>query len=124
MGLFMVYCQKCGTKNDDDATFCKKCGNDLAAPRRYHHRNNECEDRCGDDECSDKRHPGAWSNFWMIILALIAIGIVISLLTRLFPSDLPNWFRNFEFWDIIPLLIGLVIVLFIIYMVSRPKHRD
>ena len=22
----MVYCHKCGTKNEDDAEFCSKCG--------------------------------------------------------------------------------------------------
>ena len=25
----MVYCSKCGKKNDDDAEFCKKCGKPL-----------------------------------------------------------------------------------------------
>ena len=30
----MVYCWKCGTKNDDDAEFCKKCGSNLKDTRR------------------------------------------------------------------------------------------
>ena len=30
----MVYCWKCGTKNDDDAEFCKKCGSNLNDTRR------------------------------------------------------------------------------------------
>ncbi len=25
----MVYCHNCGTKNDDDAEFCSKCGEPL-----------------------------------------------------------------------------------------------
>ena len=25
----MVYCSKCGKKNDNDAEFCNKCGNSL-----------------------------------------------------------------------------------------------
>jgi len=25
----MVYCAKCGTKNEEDAEFCKKCGASL-----------------------------------------------------------------------------------------------
>jgi len=25
----MVYCSKCGKKNPDDASFCKKCGNSI-----------------------------------------------------------------------------------------------
>ena len=123
----MVYCQKCGKRNDDDAKFCNKCGTDLLSPRRargydrdYERRH---EDRC-EEECSGKRHTAAWSNFWMIILALIAIGIVLSLMIRLFGGSLPAWFHRFEFWDVIPLLIGLVIVMFIIYMISQPRHRD
>jgi len=32
----MVYCQKCGTKNEEDAEYCSNCGADLQAdkPRR------------------------------------------------------------------------------------------
>ena len=29
----MVYCWKCGTKNDDDADFCKKCSSTLKDTR-------------------------------------------------------------------------------------------
>jgi len=30
----MVYCWKCGIKNDDDSEFCKKCGSNLKDTRR------------------------------------------------------------------------------------------
>ena len=30
----MVYCPKCGTKNEDDATFCKSCGASLTGSRQ------------------------------------------------------------------------------------------
>jgi uncharacterized membrane protein YvbJ len=26
-----MYCSKCGTQNQDDATFCNKCGNNLSS---------------------------------------------------------------------------------------------
>jgi hypothetical protein len=32
----MAYCTKCGTKSDDDATFCKKCGASIKAPAEAH----------------------------------------------------------------------------------------
>ncbi len=116
----MVYCQKCGRRNDEDAKFCNKCGSSLIEPRRYPHKPDE--DKC-EDECSSKRHPSAWTNFWIIILALVAIGIVISLIIRIFGDDLPSWFRNFEYWDIFGLLIGLIIISFIIYMITQSKDR-
>ena len=25
-GIIMTYCPKCGTKNEDDAVYCNKCG--------------------------------------------------------------------------------------------------
>ena len=31
----MVYCHKCGKKNDDDATYCTKCGNLLAKSSKW-----------------------------------------------------------------------------------------
>ena len=39
----MVYCHNCGTKNEDDAEFCSKCGEPLRDVtdydrRRRHHR--------------------------------------------------------------------------------------
>jgi len=36
MEVKMVYCQKCGTKNEEDAEYCSNCGADLQAdkPRR------------------------------------------------------------------------------------------
>ena len=31
----MPYCHKCGTKNDDDAQYCTKCGNYLAKDNAF-----------------------------------------------------------------------------------------
>jgi len=30
----MAYCVKCGTKNEDDAEFCKKCGAPLTGIKK------------------------------------------------------------------------------------------
>jgi len=32
----MTYCVKCGTKNEDDADFCKKCGESLTGSIKEH----------------------------------------------------------------------------------------
>jgi len=44
----MVYCQKCGTKNDDDAEFCKKCSTSLkgAIKDRKKEHDDKCEEEC------------------------------------------------------------------------------
>ena len=34
----MVYCTKCGNKNDDDAEFCNKCGAALDNENKEHYR--------------------------------------------------------------------------------------
>ncbi len=34
-----MYCQKCGTQNPDDTTFCSKCGNDLKSVKQEKERN-------------------------------------------------------------------------------------
>jgi hypothetical protein len=59
----------------------------------------------------------------MIILALIAIGILFSIMLTIFDEDLPGWFRRFEYWELFGLLIGLAIVCYIIYLVSISKEK-
>lgn len=121
----MAYCSKCGKKNDDDARFCNKCGADLASPHRYQERarEREREDKC-EEECSGKRNKSAWTNFWIIILALVALGIVLSIIFRFIRADMPHWMRSFEYWDIFGLLVGLVVVIFIIYLISESRKKE
>ena len=45
----MVYCSKCGKKNEDDAEFCGKCGDSLKTTKQDYEK--EWEKRC-EDECS------------------------------------------------------------------------
>ena len=38
----MAYCTKCGTKNEDDAEFCKKCGASLTGIKKGHEKDDDC----------------------------------------------------------------------------------
>ena len=105
----MVYCQKCGTQNDDDAEFCKKCGNSLTstvkAPKK---RNDQCDEECAVGE----RSP--WSKFfWGIILILFGLWIVFSVVipNTSLADDLPSWIVHFEFWWLIGLIIAVAIIM-------------
>ena len=38
----MAYCIKCGTKNEDDSEFCKKCGASLTGIQKGHEKDDDC----------------------------------------------------------------------------------
>jgi hypothetical protein len=112
----MAYCSRCGTKNVDDARFCNKCGATLGGP--FHAFEKPRDDKC-EEECSGKSHSPTWTYFWIIILAIIAVGLVTSLILNLFRSRLPDWMGGFDFWDFCPLIVGIVIVIFVISALIR-----
>ena len=105
----MVYCQKCGTKNDDDADFCKKCSNPLTTTVKTAKKH---DDKC-DEECAvSERSP--WSKFfWGIILILFGLWIVFSVVipNTSLADKLPDWLVNFEFWWLIGLIIAIAIII-------------
>lgn len=106
----MVYCQKCGTKNDDDAEFCKKCSNSLKDTAKD--RKKEHDDKCEEECAVGKQSPYA-KFFWGIIVILIGLWIVFSLVlpqTEL-ADQLPSWLVNFEFWWLIGLIIAIAIIM-------------
>ena len=72
----MTYCQKCGTQNEDDAVYCKKCGAPLDMTRREHRRE---KDRC-EDECSGGGR--SWAIFWGVIIVLIGLFIILEVVVK------------------------------------------
>jgi len=54
----MVYCPKCGIKNEDDATFCKNCGTSLHGSR--HDWDKERDRRC-EEECAGGHGGRGWT---------------------------------------------------------------
>ena len=105
----MVYCSKCGNKNDDGAEFCSKCGASLKEGTRYHRKPNE--DFC-EDQCEMGKHSKSAPVFWGVIVILIGIWFLFEFVIKntTLQQSLPPELINFEWWW----LIGLVIVFAII----------
>jgi uncharacterized membrane protein YvbJ len=107
----MVYCPKCGTKNDDTADFCVKCGASLqtgtVASRRY-------ERRKAEQECFGLPHGGAIAG--IIIGAIILLWGISMLLqqTGVIAATL-------NFWYVIIIVIGILIIAGAIYKTTRSK---
>jgi uncharacterized membrane protein YvbJ len=106
----MAYCQKCGTKNEDDAGFCKKCAKplkDTAKDRKKEH-DEKCEEECA----VGQKSPYA-KFFWGAVVILIGLWIIFSLVipqTDL-AKNLPDWLVNFEFWWLIGLIIAVAVIM-------------
>jgi uncharacterized membrane protein YvbJ len=109
----MVYCPKCGTRNEDTADFCVKCGASLqtgtVASRRY-------ERRKAEQECFGLPHGGAIAGIivgaiillWGISMVLQQTGIIAETL---------------NFFYIIIIIIGILIVAGAIYRITHaPKN--
>ena len=109
----MVYCPKCGTKNEDTAEFCVKCGASLqmgtASSRRY-------ERRKAEQECFGLPHGGA--------IAGIVIGVIVviwGISTLLQQYGIIG--ESFEFWFIIIIVIGILIIAGAIYKITHSKSN-
>jgi hypothetical protein len=131
----MAYCTKCGTKNEDDALFCKKCGGSIAGPaetpepkhpptaagmpppaapypptpppaHRPPPKSKDWDSEC-EEECTSGK--GRFSWLWGAVIILIGIVIVVELGLKNI-EGMPDWVDEFEFWWIVPVLIGIVII--------------
>ena len=110
----MVYCQRCGRQNADDAKFCNSCAAPLAPTymERRKAREDECEQEC---PASGRRAP----LFWGVIIVLI--GLMIALEGMRNVPGMRETFAQVEFWWIIPLVIGIAIIVFGVAMVTRKR---
>ncbi len=100
----MVYCQRCGTKNDEDAKFCKNCRTSLTGTKSDIEK--EWEDKC-DKECSGKGRnaPIIWGIFVVLIGLVILFEVVLKKI-----EGLPQWVYDFEWWWLIALFIAIAII--------------
>ena len=103
----MVYCQKCGTKNDENADYCAKCGANLqtgsyVSQRRVRKKTEE--------DCFGLPNGGA--------IGGIVLGLIILLwgLTFMFEIDFP-------FWPVILVIFGMLMLLGAIYRLTRSKKN-
>ena len=109
----MVYCPKCGTKNEDTAEFCIKCGASLqtgtAASRRL-------ERRKAEQQCFGLPHGGA------------IVGIVIGVIILLWGVSMMLQQYNvisqpLDFWYLIIIVIGVLMVAGAVYRMSRSRSN-
>jgi uncharacterized membrane protein YvbJ len=93
----MAYCVKCGTKNEDDATFCKNCGTSLtgAKPDYARDRDKRCE-----EECAGGKGGRGWMVFWGVIIIL-------------------SWVTSVQWNWIFSIVIAIFIIIFGLRLISR-----
>lgn len=115
----MVYCSKCGKKNEDDAEFCNKCGASLIGKKDLE---KEWDKRC-EEECTSSRHTHSWSLFWGVIIILIGLWIIWEFIIRQIPyENLPEsltWIPDFPFGLVFAAVIGIFIILFGLRLISK-----
>ena len=98
----MAYCAKCGTKNEDDAEFCKKCGASLTGKEKKHEKDDDCV-------CSGSKQNPLVPVFWGIVVILIGLWIVFSFVIP--RSYLPAGLQDFSVCGLITLVIAIAIIL-------------
>jgi uncharacterized membrane protein YvbJ len=107
----MVYCPKCGTQNDDSADFCVKCGASLQTGTVSSRRR---ERRKAEQECFGLPHGGAIAG---IVLGAIILLWGVSMLLQ----QTGVIAETFEFWYIIIIVIGILIVAGAIYRITHSR---
>ena len=99
----MVYCTKCGTKNEDDAQYCVNCKEPLVtthAVRRERHQK--------ESECFGLPHGGS--------IAGLIIGLIIILwgVSTFLDIDFGNYL-----WALIIVIFGTLMVAGALYSIRR-----
>jgi len=112
----MAYCPKCGTKNDDDATFCKSCGASLHGQKQDASRDQRCE-----EECAGGKSNRGLGMFWGIIIILIGLAIIFEFVLKEMAKSYTwlSWVNSFQWNWLFAAVIAIFIIIFGIRIVSR-----
>jgi len=102
-GEKMVYCTKCGTKNEEEATICSNCQQPLG-----NYRTTRRKRRREEDECFGLPHGG--------IIAGLIFGLIIILLGV---SSLLNISFGEYLWPLIIIIFGTLIFVGALYRYTR-----
>ena len=100
----MVYCTKCGTKNEEGATICVNCQQPLVDNYRAMRR----QRRKAEDDCFGLPHGG--------IIAGLIFGLIIILFGV---SSLLNIDFGDYFWPFIIIIFGLLMFVGALYRYTR-----
>ena len=103
----MVYCTKCGAKNEDSVEVCANCGERLYPTRMGYQRSS----RRQEDMCFGPRAGSYWGIFVGIIIILLGFFWILQQ-AEIIPSNLEVW----------PLLIIIIGIMVIISVLARPKR--
>jgi uncharacterized membrane protein YvbJ len=97
----MTYCPECGKQNENDATYCNKCGTSLSGTRKEYEK-----DRA--EECfgGPRYAPIVWGS----ILVLIGLVIIIQGVFKNI-EGLPAWVYQIDFGWVFALIIGLLLII-------------
>jgi uncharacterized membrane protein YvbJ len=101
----MVYCTKCGTKNEEDAVICVNCKKPLVGSQTFRQ-----ERRRKENECFGLPHGGS--------IAGLVIGLIIILwgLTNVLGIDFGNYL-----WALVVVIFGTLMVAGALYSMSRRR---
>jgi uncharacterized membrane protein YvbJ len=99
----MVYCTKCGTKNEEDAVVCVKCGASLVARPQWGR-----ERRQPEKECFGLPHGGAIAG---LIIGMIIILVGVSSLLEIELGD--------YLWALLIVVVGILMVAGALYSYTR-----
>ena len=102
----MVYCTKCGTKNEDDAVVCVNCNEPLLGG----HPLTRQERRRKENECFGLPHGGS--------IAGLVIGLIIILwgVTSVLDIDFGSYL-----WAVVIVIFGTLMVAGALYSMSRRR---
>ena len=118
----MTYCQKCGTKNEDDAEFCKKCGASLRGGKKNLEK--EWDNKC-DEECNSGPSGRGWGLFWGIIIILVGLWIIFEFVIKEYLKTNPTmgliWLRDFPFGLLIAAVFGIFIIVFGLRILGKKR---
>ena len=111
----MVYCTKCGTKNEEDATLCVKCKEPMSSYQTVSRERRQKESECfgrqqKESECFGLPYGGAIVG--LVIGLIIVLWGVTSVLDINFGSYL---------WTIIIIIFGTLIVAGALYSMNRGR---
>ena len=134
----MVFCTKCGTENEDDAAYCKKCGVPIAgapvegAPMyppgqdpdrrrsgRPYEPSRDWDKQCEED-CQGSGRKYSW--FWGAIIILIGLFIIFEAGIKNI-EGLPDWVYDIQLWWVVPVLIGIIIIMMGMEAINRSGRQ-
>ena len=97
----MVYCSKCGNKNDEEAKYCMKCGTSLSDIKHEGYKDDDCV-------CEGNNRNPLVPIFWGIAVILIGLWIIFQFVI---PSNYLSSLQDFSFCGLVLLIIALAIIL-------------